>query len=98
MIYQIVNADTGLIHKTVTAPTLEIARMYLEDGQLLYEGGLLAFERKRLMVQNNTIVQIPYVGPNVEAELLGDGLVLRDVTVSNSLVPVITQVTNAESD
>lgn len=80
MIYQIIDSDTGFIVKTLTAPTTDIARMYLAPGQRLLEGGPLVFERKRLIVQNGVIEQIPYVGPGLDEPLLGEGLALKDVT------------------
>ena len=98
MIYQIVNKETGVIVKTLSAQTLEIARMYLEPDQVLYEGGLLAFDRSRFIVQNDTLVEIPHVGPNPEEKPVGVGWVLRDVTKSSSLVPVITESAYAEPD
>lgn len=52
---------------------------YLEEGQALYAGGPMCLDRSRLMVSDGVLVQRPYVGPDPNAVLQGDGDVLMEV-------------------
>ena len=79
MIFQIVETASGIVRTTVSAPSDEVARRYLEEGQHLFRGGPLALDRNRLMVVDGVLVQRPYVGPAPDEVLQGDGDTLQAI-------------------
>lgn len=80
MIFQIADATTGALVTTVAADSEDIARRYLEPGQTLYVGGPMSLDRSRLMVTDGVVTQRPYVGPDPDGLLQGDGDALMEVT------------------
>lgn len=79
MIFQIADAASGALVTTVAADSEDLARRYLEPGQVLYAGGPLSLDRSRLMIEDGVLVQRPYVGPDPDGAIQGDGDMLTEV-------------------